>query len=191
MDPSTSTYEGMYNGLMRIANLHPPMVDYSPIYYEEDIGFEITPTHKLAMSLPTVTVLIPAKRLFSEKKEGIYVKRLKSYLLGMENDTKTYKEMYEGREIAIQLPAGYSAEDAVGSEYSEKDNTIRLNGEKIRLSRMDYDIRYDNTYFEGDLSFTIEESGKLSKDKPTVTYNIFLRKGSEYPIIRTQPQIFA
>lgn len=63
MEPNTTTYAEMYNGSMIVADpSHPtmePYVDYSSVYYNGDVGFEITTTHKPAQDKPTVTVIIP------------------------------------------------------------------------------------------------------------------------------------
>ena len=67
MEPNTTTYKEMYEGSMIIVDpAHPGMLpyeDYDATYYSEDVGFEITPTHKLAQDKPTVTVRIPTDRL--------------------------------------------------------------------------------------------------------------------------------
>lgn len=67
MEPNTTTYKEMYEGSMIIVDpAHPGMLpyeDYDATYYREDVGFEITPTHKLAQDKPTVTVRIPTDRL--------------------------------------------------------------------------------------------------------------------------------
>jgi predicted ABC-class ATPase len=38
-------------------------VDYSPVYYKESVGFEISTTHKLAQDKPTVVISIPCATL--------------------------------------------------------------------------------------------------------------------------------
>ncbi len=67
MDPNTSTYSGIYNGAMLIHDPQSPNVipweENEAIYYADDIGYEITTTHKLAQSKPTVTIRIPVTRL--------------------------------------------------------------------------------------------------------------------------------
>lgn len=66
MQANTTTYREMYEGKIIIeqesSNLE-PVIDYEPIYYHGDIGFEITLTHKLAQSKPTVKIMIPAGKL--------------------------------------------------------------------------------------------------------------------------------
>ena len=67
MEPNTSTYRDMYVGNMTIVDpSHPtmePYVDYSSIYYNENIGFDISTTHKLAQDKPTVVISIPCATL--------------------------------------------------------------------------------------------------------------------------------
>ena len=57
MEPNTTTYKAMYEGSMTIvdpASTMPPYVDYSSTYYNENIGFDISTTHKL-MNIPRIT----------------------------------------------------------------------------------------------------------------------------------------
>ena len=67
MESDTVAYKAMYEGSMRIEDpAHPtmePYVDYSSIYYNESVGFEITTTHKLAQDKPTVVISIPCVTL--------------------------------------------------------------------------------------------------------------------------------
>ena len=74
------------------------------------------------------------------------MKRLKSKLLSMDPKTDTYKEMYEGKEI---IPPGTEGNPG---DFAE--------------------IQYDTTYWHEDISVNIEETNKLSKDKPTLTWHI-------------------
>ena len=59
MQNDTATYKEMYEGSMTIIGSGFKIDDYSPVYYNGDIGFEITLTHKLAQDKPTVTIIIP------------------------------------------------------------------------------------------------------------------------------------
>ncbi|MBQ7291789.1 MAG: ABC-ATPase domain-containing protein [Clostridia bacterium] len=70
------------------------------------------------------------------------MKRLKNKLLAMENDTKTYKEMYDGSMYIIP-PSGDS--------YS--DNSACY-------------------YYGDDIGFTFSVSNKLAQDKPTVEISV-------------------
>ncbi len=67
MESDTAAYKAMYEGSMCIEDpAHPtmePYVDYSSIYYNESVGFEITMTHKLAQDKPTVVISIPCVTL--------------------------------------------------------------------------------------------------------------------------------
>lgn len=67
MPPHTTTYKEMYEG--RITLIDPdfpsqkPTIEYDPTYYNGQIGFLITPTHKLAQDKPTINIQIPCKLL--------------------------------------------------------------------------------------------------------------------------------
>ena len=66
MEPNTTTYKAMYEGSMTIvdpSSTMPPYMDYSTVYYNESIGFEISITHKLAYDKPTVVISIPCATL--------------------------------------------------------------------------------------------------------------------------------
>ena len=74
------------------------------------------------------------------------MKRLKYYLLQMENNTATYKEMYEG--VTVNPP---------GAPGNPTDSAI---------------VEYDPNYWMEDVSFEISATNKLQKDRPTVTLRI-------------------
>ena len=66
MEPNTTTYKAMYEGSMTVvdpASTMPAYVDYSSTYYNENIGFDISTTHKLAQDKPTVVISIPCATL--------------------------------------------------------------------------------------------------------------------------------
>lgn len=75
------------------------------------------------------------------------MKRLKSYLLNMDNTTSTYKEMYEG-EMIVYFPP-------------------KANGDVIEP-----EIQYDSVYWKDEVAYVVERSHKLALDKPTVTIQI-------------------
>lgn len=151
MESNTATYTEMYNASIVIVDpAHPwegPMRDNDQTYYNGDIGFRITGTHKLAQDKPTVTIIIPEDIIFCDNEGSEQMKRLKYYLLQMENNTSTYKEMYEGETIA---------------EFPMKSNGDLL----------DPEIIHDNIYWHDDISVDITESHKLARDKPTLTWKI-------------------
>lgn len=151
MMTDTKTYKEMYEG--RITFIDPSyggagIEDEVPIYYRGDVGFEITHTNKLAQDKPTVLIMIPYDEILNETGENCYLKRLRYYLNNMPNDTKTYKEMYEGERLLIYSAAnGYPTEPPPDREYVP-------------------------VYWHDDCSFELTETNRLSKDKPTVTWRI-------------------
>lgn len=79
-------------------------------------------------------------------ENGERMKRLKNYLLQMENSTTTYREMYEGR---IVIPAHTPGNESDFSEFSN-----------------------DNVYWYKDYSMALEMTNKFALDKPTVEWRI-------------------
>lgn len=71
------------------------------------------------------------------------MKRLKQMILRMETNTKTYKEMYEGRVLVHPY-------QGTMSPYEDMDNT----------------------YYREDIGYRIEKTHKLAQDKPTITISI-------------------
>ena len=67
METNTTTYREMYEGSMIVIDpSHPtiaPYIDYSSVYYNDTVGFDISVTHKLAQDKPTVLITIPCERL--------------------------------------------------------------------------------------------------------------------------------
>lgn len=74
------------------------------------------------------------------------MKRLKYYMLQMENDTATYQKMYEG--ITVNPPK---------TQGNPTDSAI---------------VEYDPNYWFGDVSFEISTTNKLKKDRPTLILRI-------------------
>lgn len=81
---------------------------------------------------------------FTEKEGDLIMKRLKQKILGMQADTKTYKEMYEGRMLVYPCYG-------MGLDPFED---------------------FDNTYYREEVAYRIEQTHKLALDKPTVVIAI-------------------
>ena len=71
------------------------------------------------------------------------MKRLKHMILSMETNTKTYKEMYEGRMFVYPY-------QGTMAPYEDMDST----------------------YYREDIGYRIERTHKLAQDKPTITISI-------------------
>ncbi|MBQ8397787.1 MAG: hypothetical protein IJX53_06290 [Clostridia bacterium] len=148
MEPTTQTYTALYEGAISI---HPPHGEpwgaYEPTYWADaDIAYHFERSHKLAQGCPTVTVRIPAELFLNQPNGGMPMKRLKHYLLGLENNTTTYKAMYEGKIIIPPHTYGNPG------DFAEE--------------------QYDPTYWYDDLSVTVSTTNKLAQDKPTLTWQI-------------------
>ncbi len=67
MDPNTATYTAMYDGNIFVEDPNYPEMGstllFDPTYYNGEIGFHFSVTHKLALDRPTVVVQIPAELL--------------------------------------------------------------------------------------------------------------------------------
>lgn len=69
-DPVSHSQKDMYDGEMTVhlppksdGTLLEPEIQYDPKFWNDDISFELTRTHKLAPDKPTVTIGIPAEKL--------------------------------------------------------------------------------------------------------------------------------
>ena len=76
------------------------------------------------------------------------MKRLKNYLLRMENDTTTYKEMYECE--VLVYPPNYPQQEKYKDHFC--------------------------TYYHNDIALSIEATHKLAQDRPTLTWQIPLEQ---------------
>ena len=144
MEPNTQTYNQMYEGNIHV--VPPTGLSFSASdnrYFSNNIGFEITRSHKLEQSKPTITIKIPAEEIFINTNGADSLKRLKHYLLNMEPNTKTYKEMYDGKMLVIPTSPNMKPWD-----------------------------EYSNSYYDEKYSYTIDLTHKLAQDKQTITANI-------------------
>lgn len=64
MKPTSETYEEVYEGeLVETFEQHDPIIHNHAVYWEEEIGYEITKSNRLELSKPTITIHIPVKLL--------------------------------------------------------------------------------------------------------------------------------
>lgn len=147
MQNDTASYTEMYDADINVVS--PGGIswhDNSPVYYNGDTAFRISVTHKLALDRPTVTVMIPCDVIFSNPEGDDELKRLKYFLLQMDNNTTTYKEMYEGAAVIS------------GGTY---------------LNPGDFaETQYDAKYWQKDVSYSITPTNKAEQDKPTIICSI-------------------
>jgi len=149
MQNTEASFTGMYEGVMLVHNNTnmPPITAYDSVYYDDNIGFEIKRTHKLAQDKPTISVIIPCDIITGQNEGEMPLKRLKHYLLNMEPNTTTYKEMYEGK-VLVNFPP-------------------KSNGEILEP-----EFENNNIYWSENNSYVIELTHKLAQDKPTITTQI-------------------
>lgn len=71
MKPNSENYEDMYEGKMYESFLDKnPIVHNHAVYWDGEIGYEITKSNRLELSKPTVTIHIPVKR-FPVEETGV------------------------------------------------------------------------------------------------------------------------
>ena len=68
MKPASETYEEMYEGKMYETFMDKdPIVHNHAMYWDGEIGYEVTKSNRLELSKPTVTIHIPMKQLKLEE----------------------------------------------------------------------------------------------------------------------------
>ena len=68
MKPASETYEDMYEGKMYESFMDKdPIVHNHAVYWDGEIGYEITKSNRLELSRPTVTIHIPMKQFRQEE----------------------------------------------------------------------------------------------------------------------------
>lgn len=68
MKPASETYEDMYEGKMYESFMDKnPIVHNHAVYWDGEIGYEITKSNRLELSKPTVTIHIPIKQFCMEE----------------------------------------------------------------------------------------------------------------------------
>ncbi|MBR6579615.1 MAG: ATPase [Clostridia bacterium] len=132
MEPNTTTYKEMYDGRMLVSDpAYPdiePWLEYDSTYFNGDVGFLITATHKLAQDKPTVTIHIPCARLgieapskssadFCLREFGKYIGELNAELYNRsrpDNENGKYYLCAPGGEVILRNSAFFA-------EFSQKD----------------------------------------------------------------------
>lgn len=101
MKPSSETYETMYEGKMYETFIDKdPIVHNHAVYWDDEIGYEISKSNRLELSKPTVVVDIPLKKLGLEDADVVardYILRAFASYIRLENEVndnrkRTYKE---------------------------------------------------------------------------------------------------
>lgn len=153
MDRCEEHYYALYGGPIEvITNGDLSYSDEDPLYWQDDISYQIDQSGRSHDDRPDILVRIPVRRLLRNRadKGETALKRLKWYFTRMENDTETYswregtkrEELYNAR-ISVEIP---------GHDFPEENS--------------------DNTYWSGKTSFVLEKGGRDQNDLPTVTAQI-------------------
>lgn len=91
-DPNTTTFREVYEGdIILVDPMYPnmlPETDNDPTYYDGEIGYEFTQTHKLAQDRPTIRISIPIDELLCEIDSFPNLSRLRRYLVSKYNTNR-------------------------------------------------------------------------------------------------------
>ncbi|MBR4960234.1 MAG: hypothetical protein IKY52_04995 [Clostridia bacterium] len=147
----------MYNGLLQVYDptTDDTYPDWEPIYWQNDVSYEISPSYRNAPEMPDIRIAIPFDRLYKDAKENVYLKRLTWYFLQMEHSTTTYQY----KDIEASPPRNISV-------YAGKMVYLPIPIDQ------EPEFEYDSTYWRKDISYTLEEPDKLHKGCPSVVVGI-------------------
>lgn len=157
------SYAWMYNGVLQVYDpaTDEKYTDWEPVYWQDDVSYEISPSHRNAPQRPDIRISIPFDRLYKDTKENFYLKRLKWYFLQMEENTTTYQ--YKDREASP--PRNISV-------YAGKMLYMYLPPEDPEALPREPEWEQDSTYWKDDISYTLEEPDKMHKGCPSVVVGI-------------------
>ncbi len=165
MENNTTTYSEMYNAEVLVVDPERPWAQpekcSDPIYYNGDIGFKITGTHKLAQDKPTIVCNIPLERLgivdtsrFNAlmtaaadhclRKFAPYIDELNAELYNRsrpDNENGKYYLYHLGGEMLDRNTAYFALCPQRDYEYLNKNSVILLNDGVTRLPKMCLCIR--------------------------------------------------
>lgn len=155
MEPNTATYQEMYEGLMMVTDpYYPDMLPAcinDPVYFDDQIGYEITRTHKLAQDKPTVKIAIPWDSLggvdvpvyarcavadFALRQLGGYLEVLNTQLNNRsrpDNENGKYYVHKPGGEILLRNTAFFEVCSQCDYEYAG-GSCVRLVPKEQRIS---------------------------------------------------------
>lgn len=156
MENNTTTYREMYEGPLSVwdPNL-PPIMDSNPsmeqeptYYYNNDFGFAISGTHKLAQDKPTVVCMIPTKMLgidtyvpaaadYCLRQLIPYIDALNAQLYNRsrpDNENGKYYLYHPGGEVLLRNTAYFAICPCKDYEYGTGIRAILYEDETLRKS---------------------------------------------------------
>lgn len=189
MNLSTVTYSEIYKGRVMIfdpaSSGMPPYMDEDPVYYQNDIGYEIRHTHKWAPDKPTVTILIPGEALTERKPAGdesgavLHIPQKNpmpqaSKLEAGAAGTPEILQRSEGEKHMKRLKYLLQQMNESTTTYPEmyRGESIMHFPPSPQGHCMEPEKHYDPSYWHNDMVMDIEEDHKLAKDKPVITWHI-------------------
>ena len=154
INPKSTTYRDMYEGEMLVSTSSGSEVEYSPLYYHENIGFFISRTHKLALDKPTVNVQIPCSLLgipvsshiheihiadFCFRRFTTYLDELNDALYNRsrpDDENGKYYFISPGGEIVVRNSSYFTMCHKRDYEYGSGITVYPLSGENINYEEM-------------------------------------------------------
>ena len=156
MENNTSTYREMYEGPLSVwdPNL-PPIMDSNPsmeqeptYYYNDDFGFAISGTHKLAQDKPTIVCMIPTKMLgidtyvpaaadYCLRQLIPYIDALNAQLYNRsrpDNENGKYYLYHPGGEVLLRNTAYFAICPCKDYEYATGIRVVLYGDESLRKS---------------------------------------------------------
>ena len=164
MESNTTTYSEMYNAELFVVDPARPWAQPEkygdPTYYNDDIGFKITGTHKLAQDKPTLTWNIPLERLGINgtytpdalimasdhclRKFAPYIDELNAELYNRsrpDNENGKYYLYHPGGEVIERNTAYFALCPQRDYEYLGKNSVILIDDGVARSPKMCLCIR--------------------------------------------------
>lgn len=110
MKPDNITYKEMYEGEMVLPGINPEYHN-SAMYWDEDIGYEITKSNKFLLDCPTITIHIPVEylhiKVYNEISSDYVLRAMKPYIDELNAINENRKRMdYENGKYYIYSPNG-------------------------------------------------------------------------------------
>lgn len=156
-------YAGIYNGVLYYSDPRIPeeYTDWEAVYWQNEIAYEIMPTHKDTPGKPDIRIRIPFDKLIPNTQEYEHLKRLRWYFSKMEEHTASYQwkdtesvppksiSLYAGKMLYHHLPPP-------------------VDPDKIQPPTWEQ----DNTYWKNNIAYTLEEPDRMHKGRPSVVIQI-------------------
>ncbi len=192
MQPDTVTYKEMYEGvlIMILPNDQDPIVEYQSIYYNDNIGFQVDISNKLAQDKPTVTAMIPIENLgiesisdsaadFCLRSFAPYIDALNEELYNRsrpDNENGKYYLYRPGGEVMTRNTAYFALCPQRDYEYASGSSVYQISDGIARPPRMCLCIKLQVQLPKNKLKKTVQ---MLCRDLPDAVESFISRFDAE------------